>query len=121
MSAPTWKDKFELLHGSYSVLDIQHYFEHILKKHGENTNNPLIRIYINKIENRITFKIKNGYSLELSTPETMKLLGSTGNKIVKDKNGEKVLHREITEVVLVHCKIQEFCMHLFQINHSVAH
>ena len=60
-------------------------------------------IYVNKIENRVTFKIKNGYSLELLTPETMKLLGSTENKITKDKNGENVPHLEITEVVLVHC------------------
>ena len=76
-----------------------------MKKHGKNTNNPLIQIYVNKIENRITFKIKNGYSLELLTKETMKLLGSTENKITKDKNGEDVPHLEITEVVLVHCKI----------------
>ena len=41
---------------------------------------------INKIENRITFKIKSGYNLELLTPETMKLLGSTENRITKDKN-----------------------------------
>ena len=82
--------------------DIQDYFEYILKKHGENTNKPSIQIYVNKIENRITFKIKDGYSLELLTPETMKLLGSTKNKITKDKNGENVPHLEITEVVLVH-------------------
>ena len=61
--------------------------------------------YTNKIENRVTFKIKNGYSLELLTSETMKLLGSTKNKITKDKNGENVHHLEITEVVLVHCNI----------------
>ena len=48
---------------------------------------------------RIRFKIKTGYYLELSTPETMKLLGSTGNKITKVENGENVLHIEITEVV----------------------
>ena len=63
----------------------------------------LIQIYTNKIENRITFKIKNEYSLELLTPETMKLLGSTENKITEDKNGENVSHLEITGVVLVHC------------------
>ena len=91
--------------GSYSVSNIQDYFEYILKKHGENINNPSVRIYVNKIENRITFKIKTGYSLELLTPETMKLLGSTKNKITKDKNGENVPHLEITEVVLVHCNI----------------
>ena len=52
-----------------------------------------------------TFKIKNGYILEILTPETMKLLGSTGNKITKDKNGENVPHLKITEVVLVYCNI----------------
>ena len=62
-------------------------------------------MYVNKIENRITFKIRNGYSLELLTKETMKLLGSTKNKKTKDKNGENVPHLEITEVVLVHCNI----------------
>ena len=60
---------------------------------------------MNKIEKRITFKIKNGYSLELLTKETMKLLRSTENKITKDKNGENVPHLEITEVVLVHCNM----------------
>ena len=98
-SAPTWNEE------SYSVSDIQDYFEYILKKHGKNTDKPSIQIYVNKIENRITFKIKNGYSLELLTKETMKLLGSTKNKITKDKNGENVPHLEITEVVLVHCNI----------------
>ena len=85
--------------------DIQDYFEFILKKHGENTDNPSVHIYVNKIENRVAFRIKDGYSLELSAPETMKLLGITKNKITKDKNGENVLHLEITEVVLVHCDI----------------
>ena len=72
--------------GSYSVSNIQDYFEYILKKHGENTDKPSVQIYVNKIENRATFKIKNRYSLELLTPETMKLLGSTENKITKDKS-----------------------------------
>ena len=67
---------------------------------------PSVRIYVNKIENRVTFKIKNGYSLKLLTPETMKLLGSIKNKISKDKNGENVPYLEITEVVLVHCNIE---------------
>ena len=64
-----------------------------------------MQIYVNKIENRITFKVKDRYSLELLTPETIKLLGSTENKITKDKNRENVTHHEITEVVLVHCNI----------------
>ena len=105
ISPPTWNDKFELPDGSYSVSGIQDYFEYILKKHGEDIDKPSVQIYANKIENRVTFKIKNGYSLELLTPETMKLLGSTKNKITKDKNGENVPHLEITEVVLVHCNI----------------
>ena len=75
----------------YSISDIQDYFEYILKNHGENTDKPSIHIYVNKIKNRITFKIKNGYSLEILTKETMKLLGSTKNKITKDKK-EKIYH-----------------------------
>ena len=103
VSAPTWNKKFTLPDGSYSISDIQDDLEYIFKKHGENTDKPSIRIYANKIENRITFKIKNGYSIELLTKETIKLLGSTKNKTTKDKNGENVPHLEITEVVLVHC------------------
>ena len=83
ISAPTWNDEFKLPDGSYSVSDIQDYFEYILKKHGEDIDKPPVQIYVNKIENRVTFKIKNGYILELLTPETMKLLGSTKNKINK--------------------------------------
>ena len=60
-----------------------------------------MRIFVNKIENRVTFKIKTGYYLELSTPETMKLLGSTKSKINKSKNAENMPHLEITEVVLI--------------------
>ena len=104
ISAPTWNDKFELPDGSYSVSDIQDYFEYILKKHGEDIDKPSVQIYVNKIENRVTFKIKNGYTLELLATETMKLLGSTENKITKDKNGENVPHLEIAGVILVHCK-----------------
>ena len=70
-----WSEEFNYPDGSNSITDIQNYFKYILKKHGENVENPSIIIYINKIENRITFKIKNGYYLELLTPETMKLLG----------------------------------------------
>ena len=62
-------------------------------------------IYVNKIENRITFKIKIGYYLELLTPETMKLLGSTKSRITKDEYSENVSHLKITEVVLIHCNM----------------
>ena len=103
-SAPTWNGRFELPDASHSISDSQDYFEFILKKHGEDIDEPSVQIYVNKIENRVTFKIKNGYSLEHLAPETMKLLESTENK-TKDKNGENVLHLEMTEVVLLHCDI----------------
>ena len=44
----------------------------MLKKYREKTVNPSITISVNKIENRITFKIKTGDYIELLTPETMK-------------------------------------------------
>ena len=75
--APTWNETFDLPDGSYSIADIQDYFEFIIKKHETLTENPSIQIYSNKIKNRIVFKIKTGYKLELLIPETMKLLGST--------------------------------------------
>ena len=81
---------------------------------------------MNKVEIRIKFKIKKGYYLEILMPETMKLLRSTKSKINKDKNGENVLHLEITEVVLAHCNIadndyqcKEPWIHLLLINHLV--
>ena len=77
ISAPIWNDKFELPDGSYSVSDIQDYFEYILKKTWRRIDKPSVQIYVDKIENRVTFKIKNDYCLELLTPETMKLIGST--------------------------------------------
>ena len=61
ISAPTRNDIFELSDEIYSISDIQDYFVYILKKHEENIDNPLVRIYINKIENRITFKTKTEY------------------------------------------------------------
>ena len=105
ISAPTWNDTFDLPNGSYSIADIQDYFEFIIKKHETITENPSIQIYPNKIKNRITFKIKTGYKLELLTPETMKLLGSTKKVVDKDKNGENVSKLESAEVVLVHCNL----------------
>ena len=77
----------------------------IFKKNSENVDNPPIRIYVNRIENRITFKTKSGYYLELLITETMKLLGSDESKITKDKNGENVPHLEVVELVLIHCNL----------------
>ena len=67
----------------YFVPDIQDYFKCIFKKHGTVTENPSIRIYIKKMENRITFKLKTGHYIEILTPETIKLLGSTKSNINK--------------------------------------
>ena len=105
ISAPTWSDEFELPDGSYSISDIQDYFEYILKKHSESVDDPPIEVFVSKNENSITFKIKNGYYLELLTPETMKLLGSAESKIPGEKNGENVPHLEVVEVALIHCNI----------------
>ena len=75
------------------------------KKHREQIDNPSVRIYKNKIKNRITFKIKTRCYLELLTPETMKVLGSTENETSKDKNGENCSRLEINKVLLVYCSI----------------
>ena len=89
ISAPTWNDTFDLPDGSYSIADIQDYFE-LTQKHETLTENPPAQIYPNKIKNRIVFKLKTGYKLELLTPETMKLLGSGKKDVRKDKDGENV-------------------------------
>ena len=68
ISAPTCNDTFDLPDGSYSIADIQDSFEFIIKEHETLTENPSIEIYPNKIKNRIVFKIKTGYILELLTP-----------------------------------------------------
>ena len=85
ISAPTWNDTFDLPDGSYSISDIQDYFEFNMTKHEALTENPSIQIYPNKIKNRIIFKVKKGYKLELLSPETMKLLGSTKKMLIKIK------------------------------------
>ena len=106
LSAPTWNDKFELPDEWCSVSDIQDYSEYILKKHRENTDKPSVQIYVSKTESRVTLKIKDTWTFpELLAHKTMKLLGSTESKIIRDKNGENVPHLEITEAVLVHCDI----------------
>ena len=105
ISAPTWNYTLDLPDGSYSISDIQDYFEYIIKKHETLTENPPVQIYPNKIKNRIVFKIKTGYKLELLTPETMKLLGSTKKDVDKDKDGDIVPKLESVEVFLVHCNL----------------
>ena len=91
--------------GSYSVSDIQDYFEFIIKKHETLTENPSIQIYPNKIKNRIVFKVNAGYKLKLLSLETMKLLVSRNKDVDKDKDGEDVPKLKSVEVVLVHCNL----------------
>ena len=100
--APTWNDAFDFPNGSYSVSNVQDYFEYIIKKHETIADNRPVLIYVNKIKNKIIFKIKSGYKLELLTKETTQLLGSSKNIIYQDKDGELVPKLEVIEIVLVH-------------------
>ena len=85
ISAPTWNDTFDLPNGSYSIVDIQDYFEFIINKNETLTENPSVQIYPNKIKKRIVFKIKTSYKLELLTPKTMKLLEVQKRMLIKMK------------------------------------
>ena len=76
---------FDFPDDSYSIADIQDYFEFTIKKHETLTENPPVQIYVNKIKSRIVFETKKGCNLELLTPETMKLLGSTKKTLIKIK------------------------------------
>ena len=91
--------------GSYSISDIQNYFELFIKKHETLTENPPVQIFVNKIKNRIAFKIKTGYKLELLTLETMKLLGNTKKNLDEEKDGKNLPKLEPVEVVLMHCNL----------------
>ena len=105
ISAPTWNEIFDLPDGSYNISEIQDYIEYIIRKHETIGENAPILIYANIINNRIVFKIKSRYKLELLSKETMKLLGSTKDIIDADKNIENVPKLENVEVVLVHCNL----------------
>ena len=94
---------FDLPDGSYNIPAIQNYLEYIIKKHETIAETVPILIYANNITNRIVFKIKTGYKLELLSKEAIKLLGSTKKIIDADKNGENAPRLENVEVVLVHC------------------
>ena len=94
-----------MLEGSCPIVGIQDYFEFIIKKHKTLVENPPIQIYPIKIKNRIVFKVKTGYKLELFSPEKMKLLGSTREDVDKDKDGGDVPKLESVEVVLVDCNL----------------
>ena len=104
ISAPIWNDTFDLPDGSYSIADIQNYFEYIIKKHETivDSNNLPIIVYVNKTKNRVIFKIETGYKLEIFIKRN---IGSSSNTIDSDKNGELVPKLEVAEVVLVHCNL----------------
>ena len=91
--------------GSYPILDVQDYFGYIIKKLETMANNPPVQIYVNNIKNRIVFKIKIGYKLELLSSKTMRLLGSTKKDVDQDKYGEDVPKLPSVEVLLVHCNL----------------
>ena len=80
------------------------FFEFIIKKHKTVTENPPIQIYPNQIKNRIVFKIKTGYKLDLLTPETKRK-----KDVDADKKSENVPKLESIEVVLVHCNLVKNC------------
>ena len=105
ISDPSWNETFDLPDGSYNISEIQDYIEYIIKKHEKIGENAPILSYANTINNRIVFKIKTGYKLELLSKETMKLLGSTSSIIDEDKNSENVPRLENVEAVLVHCNL----------------
>ena len=105
ISAPTWNETFDLPDGSYNIPAIQNFLEYIIKKHETIADTAPILIYANNVVNRIVFKIKTEYKLELLSKETMKLLGSTSNIIDTDKISEYAPRLENVEVVLVHCNL----------------
>ena len=105
---PTWNETFDLPGSSYHITNIQDYFEFTIKKHKTLTENPPIQIYPNKIKNRIVFKIKTGYKLDLLTLETMKLSAITKKEADQDKNGENVpkLESDHETFHILHSKLE---------------
>ena len=115
------------IQSSYSIADIQDYFEFINKKRETLTENPPVQIYVNKIKNRIVFKIKTGYKLELLTPETMKLLGSTKKTFIKIKTESMYQNQSLLKLfwcIVIQSKTivntyEKFYSLLFQTNNSL--
>ena len=102
IAAPRWYEQLQLPDGSYSVSDIQNYFEYTIKKYDTLIDNSPKRIYVMTIENKVIFRVKTGYCLEPLTPQTMKSFSSKKSKMTEDENGKNVPSLEIAEVVLVH-------------------
>ena len=108
ISSPTWSETFDLSDGSYEISDIQDYFLKMINKHEkvENNEDSPILIYPNEVKNRIVFKIKAGYKLELLTKETQKLLGD-GSIIDKNETSKNVPQLDQVEYVLLNCHLVE--------------
>ena len=107
-----WKEKFQLSDVTCSVSNVQTNFKYIIKKHETAVDNSPIRIYVNKVENRIPNNIETGHYLETLTPETMKLLDRTRSNVTRNGDGEKLSHLETN-------LIKKFCIRLFLINRLV--
>ena len=108
ISGPPWSETFDLPDGSYEISDIQDYFLKIINKHekiGTNEESAIL-MYTNDVGNRLNFKIKTGYKLELLTKETQRLLGD-GPLIDKGKNSKNVPQLDQVEYVLLHCNLLE--------------
>ena len=103
---PTWNNELKLSDGPFPVSDIPGCIEYIIKKHETLTTVSPIYVYINRI-NRLVFKIKDEYKLELQTSETMKLFGNTKKLIDKTKNAGKAASLEVVEVFLVQCNLSD--------------
>ena len=99
ISAPTWSKTFDLPDGSYNISEIQNYIEYIIKKQETIGENAPILIYANTINNRIVFKIKSGYKLELLSKETIKLLGNT--KWFTDQNNNALEIEDNVNISLI--------------------
>ena len=107
ISDPTWSETFDLPDGSYEISDIQDYFLKMIPKHEstiKNNEESPVLIYPNKLKNRIVFKVKTGYKLELLSKKTQKLLGD-GLVIDKNKNSNNVPQLDQVEYVLLHCNL----------------
>ena len=122
--APTWDESFDLPDGSYTIADIEDYFLYLIKKRETITSSeesPIL-IYPNKIKNRIVFKIKTGYKLQMLTNKTMALLGD-GPIVDQDENSRNVPELEQVRSVyyiamlfiMIIYKTANYCIHLFQI------
>ena len=125
VSVPTQNDEFDLPDESCLVSDIQDYFKFIIKTHETLTENPPIKIYVNKIKNRVVFKIKTGHKLELLTPETMSrkkkiLIRIKMVKMFQNQNLLKLFQFNVIQSKIIISIHQKFYILFFQLNNLVS-